>query len=105
MKRLLSGLLSLVLARGVLAAPLRLCLPDMSIPPYVSADPTKPGLLEKLLLDSARAAGLEVSVQRMPPLRCRRAMQDGSADVSPMVASSSISNCSRPWGSAPTMAR
>lgn len=60
---------------------MRLCLHEARIMPYLSADSAHPGLLERLLMDSAKEAGVMLEIQRQPLLRCRKAIEDGSMDL------------------------
>lgn len=80
------GLFGLV---GVLAsaeaAPLTVCIPDWNALPYVSDNPQRPGLVERLIIDSAREARIEVTVERLSPLRCLRAIERGTAQVAPLT--------------------
>jgi len=66
--------------------PLRVCLPDVDLPPLVYKDPRQSGLLNRLLIDAGRAAGLEVRIIRLPSVRCRLALERGDADAMPLPA-------------------
>jgi len=79
---LLLGLLS---AAAAWAQPLpswRVCLPDVAVPPYLSADPARPGLIERRLVDAGRRAGLDVRLERMPSRRCIAQLERGQFEAS-----------------------
>lgn len=79
------GVMTTLLSAALQAAPLRLCMPDVPLPPYISMDPKQPGLLEKLLQDAAAAARVPLVIERQPPVRCRKAMEDGRVDLVPLT--------------------
>ncbi len=68
------------------AEPLRLAYEDRALPPYylgdgAGTDPAKPGLSVELVRLAAADLGLEVSITRMPWLRCMAALKQGDVDV------------------------
>jgi len=64
------------------AAPVwRVCVGDLVILPYISGDPAKPGLIERLLLESGRQAGLAVELLRYPFKRCSAMFEAGQIDA------------------------
>lgn len=71
------------------AAPMvmRVCLPDVDLPPYTYRSGRPAGLFDRLLVDAGVQAGLRVQLQRLPSARCRRALQQGDADAMPLPAS------------------
>jgi hypothetical protein len=78
---------SALAAGGALAAPtVRLCMPDIELPPYSHRAASEPGLLDRLLQDASRAAGLKLSIERMPSARCRQALLQGDMDAMPLPA-------------------
>lgn len=58
----------------------RICLPDFAAPPYLNNDPDRPGIVERLIVDAGRKAGLGVVFMRMPPRRCRAMVENNAAD-------------------------
>ena len=59
----------------------RVCVGDLVILPYISGDPAKPGLIERLLLESGRQAGLAVELLRYPFKRCSAMFDAGQIDA------------------------
>ncbi|MFT7724028.1 MAG: hypothetical protein QM788_14570 [Roseateles sp.] len=53
----------------------RVCVPDLVAPPYLYNDPARPGIAERLVVDAGRQAGLDVELLRLPPRRCRTAIE------------------------------
>lgn len=87
---LLAGLLVGWLLGGATSAraqaPWRVCLPDLVAPPYLSGDPARPGIVERLLVDGGRRAGLDVQLLRSPAKRCAAELEGGVADASVAAA-------------------
>lgn len=59
----------------------RVCLPDLAAPPYLYNDPTHLGIVERLIVDGGRKAGLKVVFLRLPPKRCRVTVESHEADA------------------------
>lgn len=77
-------LLSLLPAMACAQPPARIwrvCVTDMVVPPYLNNDPTRPGLVERLLVDAGRQAGLAVLLLRYPVKRCRAMLDGDGADA------------------------
>lgn len=68
----------------VAAQTVRLCVPDVDLPPYAYRSGQGAGLMERLLLDAGRAAGLQVQIRRLPSVRCRLALLRGEVDAMPL---------------------
>ena len=69
------------------AAPMwRVCVGDLVILPYISGDPAKPGVLERLLLESGRQAGLAVELLRYPFKRCSAMFDAGQIEAMTLAA-------------------
>lgn len=79
---LLAGLLSAAAASAQPPSSWRVCLPDVAVPPYLSADPAHPGLIERRLVDAGRRAGLDVRLERMPSKRCIAQLERGQFEAS-----------------------
>lgn len=62
-------------------APVRVCMPDVYLPPYLNADAARPGILFRLVEDSAHSLGLAISVTTQPVARCREEARKGNIDV------------------------
>lgn len=60
----------------------RVCVPDLSAPPLLTADPAQPGLVERLLQDAGEAVGLRVQLLIYPARRCAALLQRGELDAS-----------------------
>lgn len=71
----------------------RVCLPDLVAPPYLGEDASRPGIVERLLVDGGRRAGLSVQLRRSPARRCVSELESGEADAS--VAASFADNLAR----------
>ncbi len=59
----------------------RLCLATVPIPPYLTLDEKQPGVGERLLMDAAKQAGLNLAFEVFPAKRCRLRMVQGQADA------------------------
>lgn len=59
----------------------RVCLPDVSMPPFLNRDAAHPGLAERLLVEAGRESGLSVRVLHLPSKRCRLMIDSGEADA------------------------
>lgn len=68
----------------------RVCVADVDAPPYVRADPQRPGIIERLLQDAGTAVGLPVQQLRAPARRCRALLYGGRVEAS--VAAPSAQN-------------
>lgn len=74
------GLATVATAACAQARPFwRVCVTDLVAPPYLYNDPDRPGIAERLLVDAGREAGLEVALLRVPPRRCRTAIEANEA--------------------------
>lgn len=60
--------------------PLRVCVVDLDAPPYAVVDPLRRGLVERLMVDAGRPAGLDVQLQRAPAQRCQALLQNGAIE-------------------------
>lgn len=58
----------------------RVCVSDLAVPPYLNSDPMRPGLVERLLVDAGRQAGMAVLLLRYPLKRCRTMLDADGAD-------------------------
>lgn len=70
-----------VLAAAAEPLPVKVCLPDIDAPPYMVRDTSRPGIFNRLLIDAGREAGLQVTILRLPSVRCRLALDTGEADT------------------------
>jgi len=77
---LLLALLLLCVAPVVEASALRVCLPDLEIVPFLLRSPHAPGLVERILHESARRAGLTLTIRRAPTKRCALDFEQGRVD-------------------------
>ncbi|MFT7773893.1 hypothetical protein [Roseateles sp.] len=59
----------------------RVCIPELVAPPYLYNDDSRPGIAERIVIDAAKEAGLVVSLVRLPPRRCRAAIEGNEADA------------------------
>lgn len=89
--RTLRRAVALLAALGPLAAcaaaeAVTVCLPDIDAPPYLYRAPERTGLLQRLLTEAGRDAGLQVSVLRLPSARCQLALNTGEAQAMPLPA-------------------
>jgi hypothetical protein len=57
------------------------CLPEYAVPPYLSKPGEPDGVTQRLILDSARRAGLKTSVVRLPPVRCVAMLERGEVQA------------------------
>lgn len=59
----------------------RVCVGDIAVPPFVLATPGRLGTAERLAIEAGRAAGLNVSLLRLPHRRCQLMVESGEADA------------------------
>ena len=70
-----------VLAGVAQPLPVKVCLPDIDAPPYMYRDTGRMGIFNRLLTDAGREAGLQVTILRLPSVRCRLALNTGETDT------------------------
>ncbi len=70
---------------------LRVCVPDVAIPPFINNDPKHLGWAERIMVDAGREVGLGVLVLRYPVPRCR-AMLDNGDSMDAIVSAPTPSN-------------
>ena len=58
----------------------RVCVGDQVVLPYLSNDPDKPGLAERLMVKAGNLAGLSVQLLRYPIKRCSALFDGGEVD-------------------------
>jgi len=63
----------------------KICLGEVSIPPFLNDGSGAPGLSEQLLLDSARLLGLHLEFHRYPGRRCRLLLKSGEMHAMAMA--------------------
>jgi len=74
-------LLALPQAANAEAPPLlRMCLPDLEATPFLNAVGRPPGLVDRILLETARQTGVTVRISRAPIRRCILQLQQGEID-------------------------
>jgi hypothetical protein len=66
------------------------CLPDYAVPPYLTLPGKSDGTVQRLIFDSARHAGLTLSIQRFPPARCFAMLERG--EVQATIAGATLHN-------------
>ncbi len=69
------------LACAPTAAALQVCVGDVPVPPFLSGDPSHPGITERLLLDAGRQVGLPIELLRWPARRCFEQMRLGLVEA------------------------
>jgi hypothetical protein len=57
------------------------CLPEYAVPPYITKPGEPDGVTQRLILDSARRAGLKTSIVRLPPVRCMAMLERGEVQA------------------------
>ena len=60
---------------------LRVCVSDAAVPPYLSGNPDRPGVTERLLLDSGQRLGLTIELLRWPARRCLDQLRLGQVEA------------------------
>lgn len=71
------------------------CVPATVIPPYLSNDPARPGIIERLMTAAGKEVGLEVDVQYMPLPRCMAMLERGTVDAALSAPSHASSRFAR----------
>ena len=76
-----SGVIPVASAAPESLGPIRACIAELSVPPYLSGDPYHPGIMERLKLDAGKLVGLSTQLTRYPTRRCYSMAENGDADV------------------------
>lgn len=71
----------LMVALAPPASALQVCVGDVPVLPYLSGDPKKPGITERLMVDTGRQVGLPIELIRWPARRCYEQMRQGALDA------------------------
>ena len=71
----------------------RVCITDLSLPPYLNNDPARLGVAERMLVDAGRQVGLNVQLMRYPMRRCGALVDGDGADA--LLAGSTPGNQAR----------
>jgi hypothetical protein len=82
-------------AWGQVPEVLTVCLPDYAVPPYLTKSGEPEGTVHRLILDSARHAGLKARVIRLPPARCMAMLE--RSEIQATIAGASPHNFEA-WG-------
>ncbi|MBB2483860.1 hypothetical protein H5407_01325 [Mitsuaria sp. WAJ17] len=63
------------------AAALQVCVGDVPVPPFLSGDASRPGIIERLMVDAGRQLGMQVELLRWPARRCFEQMRLGKVEA------------------------
>lgn len=66
------------------------CVPAMAMPPYLSNDAARPGVVERLLMAAGKEVGVDVEVQYLPLPRCMAMLERGQVDAAIGAPSHSV---------------